>query len=131
MKVVYASTPEQQEKIHSLTEYFFTNIFPDYFSDQEIYKFKEWGFLEVDEAQLSDTLKESYQIISSLEILIDLIESDFLQEKHYQNMFETNVNILNQLGISFPFSYQQFLRKRKERLVEGSVFKKAANDWLI
>jgi len=131
LKVVFASTPEQLEKIDSLIHYFYSNIFPGYFSEQEIKQFKDWDFLSLAQSNRSETLKESYQIISSLEIMIELIESGFIREKHYQNMFNTNVQILNKLGISFPFSYEQFLKKRNPWLEEGSTFLKAANEFLV
>ena len=131
LKVVYASTPEQQERIQALTKYFYTNIFPEYFSDQEIFEFEQWGCLSADMGKLSDTLKESYQIISSLEILIEIIETGMLRRGRYQRMFTTNSEILAKLGVSFPFTYRHFLEKRSSRWEEGSMYRKAANVWLI
>ena len=36
VKVVFASTPNQEERIRELVDYFYTSIFPAYFSDEDI-----------------------------------------------------------------------------------------------
>ncbi|MCU9612562.1 YhcU family protein [Caldibacillus lycopersici] len=133
MKIVYASTPEQESKIKHLVEYFYSTIFPKYFSDDEIHSFIEWNFLNVsNQNQLSGTLKESYQIISSLEILISLIESNHMENRHhYQQMFEKNAEILNEVDMTFPFTYDQFMGDKDISLESGSIYIKAANEWLV
>lgn len=132
MKVVLASTPEQENKITYLVDYFYTDIFPLFFNDEDIKKFEKMNFLCVtDKSDLTGTLKESYQIISSLEILIFLIESDSMYKEQYQIMFNKNAKILNELGITFPFTFEQFIEKSASLFEEGSIFVKAANNWLV
>ncbi len=71
LKIVYASTTEQELKIKNLVEYFYSSVFPVYFSEEEISKFEKMNFLNIlGKNELTGTLKESYQIISSLETLI-------------------------------------------------------------
>lgn len=132
LKVVYASTPEQDKKIQYLVDYFYTDLLPKYFCDDDITKFIKMNFLNASgKNELTGTLKESYQIISSLETIQSLIESNDLSKKQYQEMFNKNVQILNELGLSFPFSYEQFLNKTNKSLESGSIYVKPANSWLI
>jgi hypothetical protein len=132
LKIVYASTTEQEEKIIKLVDKFYSTILPKYFSDEEITNFIDMNFLNVQgTAELSGTLKESYQIISSLETLIFLIDSNGLYKEKYQEMFNKNVEILHELGLSFPFSYKQFTEKKDVSLESGSIYIKAANDWIL
>ncbi|WP_033829613.1 YhcU family protein [Bacillus andreraoultii] len=132
MKIVYASTSEQEKKINSLVEYFYSTILPKYFSDKDINQFIQMNLLNVSGSnELSGTLKEAYQIISSLETICFLIESKSLREDKYQEMFDKNVHILNHLGLSFPFSYEQFLSEKNVSMEMGSIHVKAANQWLV
>jgi hypothetical protein len=132
LKIVFASTTEQEEKITKLVNQFYSTILPKYFSDKEISSFIDMNFLNVQgTAELSGTLKESYQIISSLETLIFLIESNGLYKKQYQEMFDKNTEILQDLGLSFPFSYKQFTEEKDIAFESGSIYIKAANEWIL
>lgn len=79
----------------------------------------------------SDTLKEAYQIIASLETICFLVESESLEKEKYQKMFNKNAHILNNLGFSFPFSYENFLETKNISMELGSIHVKAANHWLV
>jgi hypothetical protein len=132
LKIVYASTTEQELKIKNLVEYFYSSVFPVYFSEEEISKFEKMNFLNIlGKNELTGTLKESYQIISGLETLIFLIESNGLEKSKYQEMYERNVQILEELGFSFPFSYEQFLQKRDFGLETDSVYIKPSNQFIM
>lgn len=132
MKIVYASTSEQELKIKNLVEYFYTSIFPNYFSEEDVTKFEKMNFLNVlGKNVLNGTLKESYQIISSLETLIFLIESNGLEKNKYQQMYERNVQILEELGLSFPFSHEQFLNQRDFGLEADSVYIKTQGNFVM
>lgn len=111
LKIVYASTTEQELKIKNLVEYFYSSVFPVYFSEEEISKFEKMNFLNIlGKNELTGTLKESYQIISSLETLIFLIESNGLEKSKYQEMYERNVQILEELGFRFLFHMNNFYK---------------------
>ncbi len=132
MKIMYASTPEQEKKVRQLVEYFYTVIFPKYFTDREISMFIDLNVLNMlNLNELQGTLKEAYQIISSLNTLCFLIESDSLAAEKGSRLFEKNAKILNDLGMSFPFSRDQFLREGNVSLESGSIYVKPANDWLV
>ena len=45
MKVVFASTPEQRIKIMELTKQLYSDVFPNYFTDEEIEEFKKQNIL--------------------------------------------------------------------------------------
>ena len=113
-------------------EYFYTSIFPNYFSEEDVTKFEKMNFLNVlGKNELNGTLKESYQIISSLETLIFLIESNGLEKNKYQQMYERNVQILEELGLSFPFSHEQFLNQRDFGLEADSVYIKTQGNFVM
>lgn len=132
MKIVYASTPEQEIKINHLIKYIYSTILPKYFTDKEINEFIDMNFLDVIGLNKhSGTLKEAYQIISSLETICFLIESNCLGIEKYQDMFNKNVQNLNDLGFPFPFSYKHFLEMKNVSLAMGSIHTKAANQWLV
>lgn len=132
LKIVYASTPEQAKKINHLVEYFYSNILPKYFTDKQINEFIKMNFLNINDFDnQSDTLKEAYQIIACLETICFLIESESLEKEKYQKMFNKNAQILNNLGFSFPFSYENFLETKNVSMELGSIHVKAANHWLI
>ncbi|WP_062352396.1 DUF5365 family protein [Bacillus kwashiorkori] len=131
MKVVIASTREQEEKIKQLVNHMYKNIFPHYFSDDEINEFLQLGILDLTDYEQYATLKESFQIICSLQITITLIETKSLMDEHYQQLFKKNVSFLNEIGISFPFSYHHFVGSDSIALERGSIYTKAANEWLV
>ena len=132
MKIIYASTPEQEKKINHLVEYFYANVLPKYFTDKQINEFIKMNFLNVNDFNnQSDTLKEAYQIITSLETICFLIESQSLDKEKYQKMFNKNAQILNNLGFSFPFYYNTFLETKNISMEMGSIHVKAANHLLI
>lgn len=132
LKIVFASTPEQESKIKELVSHFYENIFPKYFCDRDINKFTEMNFLKFPSHSTTGTLKESYQIISSLEIIISLIETNSLEIGRYQKMFKRNINILNELGMAMPFSYEHFTENNFDVSQEfGSIYVKAANELLV
>lgn len=132
LKIVYASTVEQEQKIQHLVKHFYSVILPKYYTDQDISKFMEMNFLNIlGENELTGTLKESYQIISSLETLIFLIESDAFKNEKYQELFEKNAQILNNLGVSFPFSYKQFVEEKTNPRKSGSIYIKANSGLLM
>jgi hypothetical protein len=131
VKVVYASTPEQEQKIKELVDYFYANIFPNYFSDEDIMEFKRQKVLHTSTRHFEyfGTLKEAYQVIASLQTLISILECSRNKEQ-YDYLFSKNVNILEEFGLYFPFSFSQFSEARCMTSNLFSVYLKAANDFI-
>ena len=128
LKIVNASTPEQEDKIHQLVNHIYTEIFPKYFDDEEIQNFVQLNFLNISgRNERIGTLKESYQIIASLETICILIKSGNLDKTSYRHMFERNAQILNRLGLSFPFSPELFLNVKEDSCFTDMLYAKPAN----
>lgn len=134
MKVVVASTDEQENHIAELVEQLYTEIFPRFFPDDEILELKQ---LKVLQPQASDqvyngTLKDAFQIISSLQALIAVLDliNECKDEKEYEEMFERNSQNLNEYGYFFPLSFSQF-KHAESREGKFSQFIKPANHFMI
>lgn len=112
MKVAYAATPEQEMHIEELIDYIYAEIFPLHFSDEYILKMQELNVLTPsgEELYYNGTLKEAFQLISSLQALIAVMETVQNEEiKHsHQDLFKKNIEILSQYGYSFPLTIEQF-----------------------
>lgn len=134
MKIVFASTPTQEEKINELIQTFYSAIFPLYFSDDEIHTFSQLKvlYLTPEQTQVMSTLKTSYQVIASLQTLISILEEP--QSKHqYQEMFRKNVMIIEEFGLFFPFQFENFEvnNKLNENETNLSIFSESTNEYLI
>jgi len=134
LKVVFASTQEQEKKIQELTEYMYTFIFPNYYEDDEIASFKKIKVLYTSKRHFEcfNTLKEAYQVITGLQTIISILEYklDYPSGTNYEEIFNHNVTILEKYDIFFPFYYCQFNATVKSKL-SLSIYKKAANELLI
>lgn len=132
VKVVYASTPEQEETVHELVDVFYQEIFPRYFTDDEIVKFEEWKVLHLSTFQIEKfgTLKEAYQVITSLQTLILILNAYEVLPK-YKALFDRNVQTLKQFGLFFPFEWEHFSSKRYIINEQLSAYVKPANEFLI
>ncbi|MBT2690709.1 YhcU family protein [Bacillus sp. ISL-47] len=132
MKVVFASTPDQEQKIMELIEKFYSNVFPLYFTDDDIREFEQQKILHTSTRHFEyfGTLKEAYQVISGLQTLMAILESP-RQEDKYEAIFVKNVQILKEFGLSFPFDYSHFCSERMPRNGLFSVYAKAANEILV
>ncbi|KUP08069.1 hypothetical protein Q73_02910 [Bacillus coahuilensis m2-6] len=130
MKVLIASTEEQEAEILDLLDYMYEEIFPQFFSDVEIEKFRGEHFLHMSREELSyyGTRKEYFMILSSLQTIISIIESKQKEKQYeyYRNLFLQNVGILEENGITCPFELDHFLIKN----TDISRFGKAANVYL-
>jgi Family of unknown function (DUF5365) len=134
VKVVVASTEEQERHIDELVEQIYTEIFPKFFPDQEIMSLKGQNVLQPHEADqmYNGTLKDAFQIISSLQVVISVLNHihDCKEEEKYHEMFERNSSNLNEYGYFFPFSFAQF-KNAESQEGEFSQFIKPANDWVV
>ncbi|MBD8071060.1 DUF5365 family protein [Bacillus sp. PS06] len=118
MKIVCASTPEQENYIKELIEYIYSEIFPLHFSDEYIIKMEAINVLAPNEEDLqyNGTMKEAFQLISSLQALIAVMETVQYEmiERTHEDIFSKNVMILNEYGYSFPFTLDQFTTLKHE-----------------
>ncbi|BBW97355.1 YhcU family protein [Geobacillus sp. FSL W8-0032] len=132
MKMMYAVTPEQENYMHYLLNYFYSGIFPYYFDDEQIRQFEEWGILSLDHERVTynGTMKEAFHIISALQSLITVIE--WIGERGkcepYEWLFVRNQTILARYGITFPFQANQFAKKRA---FPCSQYVPAASEWVM
>ncbi|WP_223700911.1 DUF5365 family protein [Sutcliffiella deserti] len=137
MKVVYASTPEQEDHIGELVQHLLTNIFPYYFTDKEIEKLENQLSLHTEAVHdtftdYNGTLKEAFHIISCLQSIIAVIET--IQHENiisaHREIFKRNVNLLSGFGFSFPYSIDQFEKKTQKHMVL-SRYVKSTNQYLV
>ena len=128
MKIVFASTPSQEEEINELVRYIYSNIFPLYFSDEEICKFEQLGILHPTED--FSTLKDAFQVMTCIQTLISILESSPLDEQ-YAALYNKNVDTLEEFGLSFPFDFEQFLSVKGMRHSMLSIYTKADNELII
>ncbi|MFD1738981.1 DUF5365 family protein [Bacillus salitolerans] len=119
MKVVVASTPEQEQFISELVDYIYREVFPTYFTDEYIEELQKLDVLiPKTEGLYNGTLKEAFQLISSMQAIIAVIETvstEDISETHYE-IFEKNTSILEEYGYNFPFSIHHFSHPREEKL---------------
>ncbi|WNS76704.1 YhcU family protein [Bacillus sp. DTU_2020_1000418_1_SI_GHA_SEK_038] len=132
MKVVFASTYEQELKIKELIQNLYSKVFPLYFPDEEIKEFERMQVLHTTtrHSEYFGTLKEAYQIIASLQTIISILELPQLEDK-YEGVFVKNVHTLEQFGLTFPFSFSQFNGSKIIKDEVLSIYSKAANEILI
>lgn len=133
MKVVFASTPNQEEKINELVQYFYSSIFPHYFSDEEISEFEKLKILYISNKckQSIGTLKEAYQVIASLQTLISILDGAGPKDE-YASIFSKNVEILKEFELYFPFNFENFNNSYSLYGKSGlSIYTKADNNLLV
>jgi len=128
VKIVFASTPSQEEEINELVRYIYSNIFPLYFSDEEICQFEQLGVLHPTED--FSTLKDAFQVMTCIQTLISILESSPLDEQ-YAALYNKNVATLEEFGLSFPFDFEKFLSVKSMRHSMLSIYTKADNELII
>lgn len=132
LKIVVASTPEQEHHITELIDYMYSSIFPNYFEDEYIGKLEEWNVLtpKEEDAYYNRTLDKAFKVISSLQAIIAVLETiqeEGCQENH-EDIFTKNVKILNEYGYLFPFKIEEFQRENNTQSL--SKYSKPANQYL-
>ena len=136
MRVVLASTKEQEEKIDELIQYVYSFIFPQYFKDHEIDTFIDLKVLHVDPNQQDQlyTLTTAFKAITSLQAIIHILElSNQTTDRSYLSyLFDKNVKILEETGLFFPFLYKNFILKNNKAFhLTCSIFSPPSNQYLI
>ncbi|MDQ0232369.1 DUF5365 family protein [Metabacillus malikii] len=134
MKVVVASTEEQERHISELVDQLYTEIFPKFFPDDEIKGLKDKHVLKPQETDqmYNSNLKDAFQIISSLQAIVAVLEhiDDCKHVEDYQNMFERNSMNLNNFGYYFPLTFAQF-KHAESQSGEFSQYVRPANNWIV
>ncbi|MDR7238911.1 YhcU family protein [Neobacillus drentensis] len=128
MKIVFASTPSQEKEINGLVRYIYSNIFPLYFTDEEIFQFKQLKVLHTSED--FNTLKDAFQVMTSIQTLISILEATQLDDQ-YSLLFDKNVETLQEFGLLFPFKYEHFQEERCIKNHMLSIYSNADNELLI
>ncbi|MBS2968049.1 DUF5365 family protein [Metabacillus sp. KIGAM252] len=133
MKIVTASTDEQEQHIEELIEEMYKEVFPIYFSDETIGQFEKMSVLKPTEETMiyNGTLKEAFEIMSSLQTLIAVLKHADEQEKQeYAGLYDRNREILGRYGYDLPLSISDFLTAGGQRNL-FSRYTRAANKYLI
>lgn len=132
VKVVFASTPCQEEEIKELINQLYSEVFPNYFTDDEIHEYERRKVLFVSTSHFEQlgTLKEAYKVIASLQTIISILKSESLDDQ-YMETFYKNSSILQEYDLNFPFEYHQFAESKAAKDSELSVYTKVANALLI
>jgi Family of unknown function (DUF5365) len=132
LKIVVASTPEQENHITELVDYMYSSIFPTYFEDEYITKLEKWNVLAPKEEDVyyNRTLDKAFKVMSSLQAIIAVLET--IREEGYQEyhgeIFAKNVQILNDYGYLFPFTIEEFQCVNNSDVL--SKYSKPANQYL-
>lgn len=133
MKIVAASTEEQEKHIEELIQQMYTEVFSIYLSNHQVKERYEITIPKLSEAShYYGTLKEAFQIISSLQTLIALMEhlNGTKNIEKYKKMYERNVRTLEYYGLQFPLSFDELVKVTStEDLIPRHM--KPANQWLI
>ena len=128
VKIVFASTPGQEEEIYGLVRYIYSTVFPLYFTDKEISEFERLKVLQTPDD--FNTLKDAFQVMASMQTIISILESATLDEQ-YATLFNKNVTNLQEFGLFFPFEYEQFVDAKNMKNSVFSIYIKAANELLV
>ncbi len=127
MKIVFASTIEQNLEIERLLVHLRESILPQYMSDFELQKYNQLGLLQLPESEnhYKGTLKEAFCILSALQtihvILAELSRNKCIAEE-YRSLFERNGDILKEHGILFPFTIDFFYKKNLKAELISSYY---------
>lgn len=131
MKIVFASTPGQEQEINELIHYFYSKVLPKYFTDKEIEGFYRKGVLHTKEtADSFGTLRDAFYVMASLQTLIFILEAPHLGD-HYHALFLKNADTLREYGMYFPFDFETFIFGLKNREPIFSMYTPAANQLLV
>ncbi|MBY8912691.1 YhcU family protein [Bacillus sp. YC2] len=107
VRIVNAATDGQESAIKELSSELFQKVFPLYFSELEIQRFKKRGVLSLQNQLYQGTLKEAFQIMACLQT-VHIILSKPGAASDVQALFNKNCALLNECGMLFPFTYADF-----------------------
>ena len=131
MKIVFASTPGQEQEINELIHYFYSKVLPKYFTDKEIEGFFRKGVLHKNEAADSfGTLRDAFYVMASLQTLIFILEAPNPSD-HHRALFSKHAHTLRDYGLYFPFDFETFIFCLKDGNPIFSMYTPAANQLLV
>lgn len=139
VKMVFPSTEEQELEIACLVARFYESVFPKYFTEQEIFQFRELGVLEPNKSAFTyfGTLRDAYRVMTCLQTLLFILdknerENSMVMDPKHEEMFQKNISLLNECGIFFPFFYDHFTEMNHERDKDIRMMDaQAANQYLV
>ncbi|QDP40397.1 DUF5365 family protein [Radiobacillus deserti] len=110
MKVVTASTPEQQSYMKEQLEDLYDRVFPCFFPISYIKQLKEFKLLQP--ARLEElTMVEILEVIAAVQTISTILETLHKNQtaiEVYEEAFHKNASILNKYDIDFPFELEDF-----------------------
>jgi hypothetical protein len=135
VKTVFSSTEEQEQEIASLVSRFYESVFPKYFTESEILHFREIGVLEPNQSSVTylATLRDAFQVMTCLQVLMSILDKQKrVMEPKSEELFQHNINLLNECGIFFPFYYDHFSSINLEANNEMQMMDiQVANQYLV
>ncbi|SDL68532.1 DUF5365 family protein [Sediminibacillus halophilus] len=111
MKVITASTSEQQEYALSLMKEIYDRILPEYFSEGYIAKLKSFQLMDIPSLQ-ELSLAEIFEVTTALQTITSILDTHLQQGTgigEYEDTFQKNIRILGSYHINFPFTLRDFL----------------------
>lgn len=109
VRIVNAATDGQESVIQELSSELFQNVFPLYFPELEIQRFKKRGVLSLQNQLYQGTLKEAFQIMACLQTVHSMLsKQDRVYDAKEWALFNKNCALLNDCGMNFPFTYDDF-----------------------
>ena len=130
MKIVEGSLHLQDMEIRKTVEKFYNELFPMYFTKEQIDLFALNEVLSVPGSDSHiGTLEGAFQAMSYMQTLMIILENQSDNPKAVE-LFNRNSQLLNELGIFFPFEHKHFFGE--DRQIELPLYQtKAANTYLI
>ncbi|MDC3415316.1 DUF5365 family protein [Aquibacillus salsiterrae] len=110
MKVVTASTPEQQLYVKELINKLYETIFPAFFSEEYITKLKEFNLMDVPNLKELNLI-EIMEVTAAIQTISTILEELSKSEEEmdgYAGAFHKNASILSKYQIDFPFQLVDF-----------------------
>lgn len=109
VRIVNALTDGQESVIQELSSELFQNVFPLYFPELEIQRFKKRGVLSLQNQLYQGTLKEAFQIMACLQTVHSMLSKRHrVYDAKEWALFNKNCALLNDCGMNFPFTYDDF-----------------------
>lgn len=130
MKIVEGSLHLQDIEIDKTVEKFYVELFPMYFTKEQIdlFTLNEVLYVPGSNSHIG-TLKGAFQALSCMQTLMIILENRSEDSKAVE-LFNHNARLLNELGIFFPFEHKHFFSE--DRQIELPLYQtKAANTYLI
>lgn len=109
VRIVNAATDGQESVIQELSSELFQNVFPLYYPELEIQRFKKRGVLSLQNQLYQGTLKEAFQIMACLQTVHSMLSKPHrVYDAKERALFNKNCALLNDCGMNFPFTYDDF-----------------------